>query len=67
MEPPEASPATPRDLARRFLGRFPSHSIVRVILRPGEGYWLPDDGLIFDGDTTDLAGIDVRLEIRGRE
>ncbi len=66
-EPPEASPATPRDLARRFLGRFPSHPIVRVILRPGEGYWLPDDGLIFDGDTTDLAGIDVRLEIRGRE
>ena len=45
----------------------PSHPIVRVILRPGEGYWLPDDGLIFDGDTTDLAGIDVRLEIRGRE
>jgi hypothetical protein len=36
-------------------------------LRPGEGYWLPADGLIFDGDTTGLAGIDVRLEIRGRE
>jgi hypothetical protein len=64
-EPPGASPATPRDLARRFLGRFPFYPIVRVILRPGEGYWLPDHGLIFDGDTTGLAGVDVRLEIRG--
>lgn len=66
-ELPEASLATPRDLARQFLGRFPLYPIVRVILRPGEGYWLPDHGLIFDGDTTDLAGIDVRLEIWGRE
>jgi len=59
--------ATPRDLARRFLGRFPSHPIVRIILRPGEGYWLPDHGLIFDGETTEITGIDVRLEIRGGE
>jgi hypothetical protein len=66
-EPPEASPATPRDLTRRFLSRFPSYPIVRVILRPGEGYWLPDHGLIFDGDTTGLAGIDVRMEFRGGE
>jgi hypothetical protein len=64
---PEASSFGRFDLARRFFELFSSYPIVRITLRPGEGYWLPQHGLACDGDTSDVKRVDVRLEIRGGE
>jgi hypothetical protein len=53
------------DLANRFLARFPQYPLVRVTLRPGDGFWLPSGGLVFDGDTRGKESLDVMLMIRG--
>jgi hypothetical protein len=52
------------DLARRFLTSFPGYPLVRVLLRPGDGYWLPAGGVIADGYTMDKQEPDVLLVVR---
>jgi hypothetical protein len=52
------------ELARWFLRSFPAYPLVRVLLRPGDGYWLPADGVITDGYTMDKQEPEVMLLIR---
>jgi hypothetical protein len=52
------------ELARRFLTSFPAYPLVRVLLRPGDGYWLPAGGVITDGYTVDKQEPDVLLLVR---
>jgi hypothetical protein len=52
------------ELARRFLTSFREYPLVRVLLRPGDGYWLPAGGVITDGYTMDKQEPDVLLLIR---
>jgi hypothetical protein len=58
------APSTLGDLARRFLTSFPAYPLVRVLLRPGDGYWLPAGGVITDGYTMDMQEPSVLLLIR---
>jgi hypothetical protein len=55
---------TPGELARRFLSSFPAYPLVRVLLAPGDGYWLPAGGIVADGYTVDKQEPDVLLLIR---
>jgi hypothetical protein len=52
------------ELAGQFLTSFPAYPLVRVLLRPGDGYWLPAGGVITDGYTMDKQEPDVQLLIR---
>jgi hypothetical protein len=52
------------ELARRFLTSFPAYPLVRVLLRPGDGYWLPAGGVVTDGYTLDKQEPDVLLRVR---
>jgi hypothetical protein len=52
------------ELARRFLTSFPAYPLVRVLLRPGDGYWLPAGGVISDGYTVDKQEPDVLVAVR---
>jgi hypothetical protein len=52
------------ELARRFLTSFPAYPLVRVLLRPGDGYWLPAGGVVTDGYTVDKQEPDVLLLVR---
>jgi hypothetical protein len=52
------------ELARRFLTSFPAYPLVRVLLRPGDGYWLPTGGIVTDGYTLDKQEPDILLRIR---
>jgi hypothetical protein len=52
------------ELARRFLTSFPAYPLVRVLLRPGDGYWLPAGGVVTDGYTLDKQEADVLLLVR---
>jgi hypothetical protein len=52
------------ELARRFLSSFPAYPLVRVLLAPGDGYWLPAGSVIADGYTVDKQEPDVLLLIR---
>jgi hypothetical protein len=51
-------------LAQHFLKFFPAYPLVRVLLRPGDGYWLPTGGVVTDGYTMDKREPDVLLQIR---
>ena len=52
------------ELAQRFLTSFPAYPLVRVLLRPGDGYWLPAGGVVTDGYTMDKQEPDVLLLVR---
>jgi hypothetical protein len=52
------------ELARQFLTSFPAYPLVRVLLRPGDGYWLPAGGAVTDGYTLDKQEPDVLLVVR---
>jgi hypothetical protein len=52
------------ELTRRFLTSFPTYPLVRVLLRPGDGYWLPAGGAVADGSTMDKQELDVLLVVR---
>jgi hypothetical protein len=63
---PEAPGVCPTlgELARRFLTSFPDYPLVRILLRPGDGYWLPAGGAVTDGYTMDKQEPDVLLLVR---
>jgi hypothetical protein len=52
------------ELGLRFLTSFPAYPLVRVLLRPGDGYWLPAGGVVADGYTMDKQEPDVLLLVR---
>jgi hypothetical protein len=62
---PGAPGVCPRlgELTRRFLTSSPTYPLVRVLLRPGDGYWLPAGGAVADGYTLDKQEPDVLLLI----
>jgi len=62
-----ASMGAPDDVARRFLNRFPEYPLVRLPLNPGEGFWWPAQGIVFDGYTIDQTSIAVMLLLQARE
>jgi hypothetical protein len=52
------------ELAQRFLASFPVYPLVRVLLQPGDGYWLPAGSAVTDGYTVDKQEPDVLLVVR---
>jgi len=56
-----------------FLNRLPAQSLltpesayplIKIRLRPGEGFWLPRSPIVIDGDTRGREEVDVQLVIR---
>ncbi len=50
--------------AQLFLSGACDYPLVRIALRPGEGFWLPPAAIVVDGDTRGRQEIDVQLLIR---
>jgi hypothetical protein len=61
--PGQPLPATVAELVGSFLREFPDCPPIRLRLGPGEGFRLPQGGLILDGDATDKREPDVLLLI----
>lgn len=57
-------PLASDDLVRRFLARFPEYPLLRVLLEPGEGVWLPCKDVICDVDRTGKEDLDVWLVLK---
>jgi hypothetical protein len=55
----------PSSLAIDFMRSFPSYPVVRVRIRPGEGYVAPTENIAHDGSSIDMNAIDVTLSVRG--
>jgi hypothetical protein len=55
------------EVARSFLGRFSDYPLVRLTINPAEGFWLPNDGIVFDGYTLDQTGMAVLLVFQARD
>jgi len=52
------------DRARAFFSAFPDYPIIKLDLRPGEGYWLPPSQVVIDCDTRGRSEVDVQLVLR---
>jgi hypothetical protein len=52
--------------ARAFMGAFPHYPVVRVRIRPGEGYIAPTENIAHDGSSINMSSEDVTLSVRGR-
>ena len=48
-------------VGRRFLGRSLEYPVVQLALKPGDGFWLPSEGMLFDGYTVDREEIEIML------
>jgi len=48
-------------LAHAFMSAEPDYPVLRLLLKPGEGYSAPTQNIIHDGYTRDAAGTDVVL------
>jgi hypothetical protein len=57
-------PGAPPGLARRFLTAHPDYPLVRLLLEPGEGVWLPAGGGAFHRHPAEGEDLDVWLVIR---
>jgi hypothetical protein len=55
------------DVVRSFLSHFPAYPLVRLVLEPGEGVWLPDADVIYDDDRSGKSDMDVWLILRQAE
>jgi len=55
-----------RDFLTRFLTTLPTYPLVGVRLDPGDGLWLPDGGMVYDGDTRGKQELDLILTIYDR-
>jgi len=51
-------------LPARFFAAVPTYPLVGVRLDPGDGLWLPDCGVVYDGDTRGKQDIDIVLTLR---
>jgi hypothetical protein len=65
-------PATPNTVApaealANFFSVTPDYPLVRVRLDPGEGLWLPQAGVAYDGDTTGKEDPDMVLTVWSEE
>jgi hypothetical protein len=60
---PEQPPATIGELVERFLRASPDYPPVRLTLEPGEGYRLPEGGLVVDGSAEGKQEPDMLLLI----
>jgi len=53
-------------IARRFLALHPAEPIFRLRVRPGEAYIAPTENVAHDASSSELARVDVSLQLRGR-
>jgi len=60
----EASAFSPDQLVKRYFEIFPREALLRVRLDPGEGLWLPLEGVVHDGWTHGKRDLDVVLSVR---
>lgn len=58
------TPAQDRWLAKTFLAAHPDYPLVKVRLDPGEGYWLPAAGAVFDHWTLGQNEVGVLIVLR---
>jgi len=49
-----------------FMRSFPSYPVVRVRIRPGEGYVAPTENIVHDGSSIDMNAMDITFSVRGR-
>jgi len=55
--------ASPSTLCADFLAARSAYPLVRVQLEPGDGFWLPEDPVVCDGDTQEKREIDIVMTI----
>ena len=60
----QAVGVTAGDLVDLFLAHFPDYPLVRLVLDPGEGVWLPDANVIYDDDCSGKQDLDVWLILK---
>jgi hypothetical protein len=53
------------DLRTKFFSLYPDYPVLKVVLKPGEGYIAPTEYMIHDGTTEDSGTIDFNLVVRG--
>jgi len=53
-------------IGRVFMSLFPSYPVVRLRIRPGEGYIAPTENIVHDASTTGTTAWDITLSLRGR-
>lgn len=58
-------PSQDRWLAKTFLTECPNYPLVKLRLDPGDGYWLPPAGVVFDHSTVGQKEVGVVLGVRG--
>ena len=52
-------------VARLFMRMVSCYPIVRLRVRPGEGYIAPTENIVHDGSSKDMSSLDVSLSLRG--
>jgi hypothetical protein len=60
----QVAAVTAGDPVGSFLAHFPDYPLVRLVLDPGEGVWLPDADVIYDDDCSGKQDIDVWLILK---
>jgi hypothetical protein len=50
---------------RDFMERYPHYPVVRLRIRPGEGYIAPTDNMVHDGSTEGMERADVTVNLLG--
>lgn len=51
-------------MANIFMQNFPDHPVIRLLIKPGEGYIAPTQNIIHDGYTVDKTIVDTVMMIR---
>jgi uncharacterized protein len=57
--------ASPTDMGRAFMRRFPNYPVIRLEVRPGEAYIAPTENIIHDGCALDDMGEDLTFTVIG--
>jgi hypothetical protein len=53
-------------LCNEFFARFPEVTIMRLLIKPGYGYFADTDNMIHDGSTSEIASENTHFTVRGR-
>jgi hypothetical protein len=53
-------------IGRVFMALFPLYPVVRLRIRPGEGYIAPTENVVHDASTIGTTAWDITLSLRGR-
>jgi hypothetical protein len=52
-------------IGRKFLSENPDYPVIKLRLRPGEGYLAPTENMLHDGTTVGMTRLDVSVSLHG--